>query len=123
MLAAVGRGREPGVDALLRSRSLGVFRLRMVLVFGLFLGLGTVPLWPLVSPQSLRMVLGSGHSLGTVVGKLALQSGLLWLGAVAANRLLSSGSRLYLLRSIRQRELRIWTECESFYFRRGKPFY
>ena len=46
----------------------------MVLGFGLFVGLGAVPLRPLVPSQSLGLVLGARYGVGTVVGKLGITS-------------------------------------------------
>jgi len=42
------------------------------LVFGLFVGLGAVPLWPLVSGFALGLVLDAGHRLGAIVGDVAV---------------------------------------------------
>ena len=47
MLATSGRGYQSFLEPLLRRRPLGLLRLRLVLVLGLFLGLGPIPLWPL----------------------------------------------------------------------------
>src|SRR6185312_17363639 len=58
VLAADCGGCESDVDAVLRSRPLGLYRLRLVLGVGLFLGLGAVPLWALVPQCPLRLVLG-----------------------------------------------------------------
>ena len=71
MLATDGRGRQSRLDAVFQLRTLGLFRLRLVLDVGLFVGLGTVPLWSLVSPSQLGLVLGTGHSLGAFLGRLA----------------------------------------------------
>ena len=46
--------------------------MRLVLVFGLFLGLGAVSLRPLVPAFALGLVLGAGHRLGSVMGDLAV---------------------------------------------------
>ena len=59
--------------AVLRPRTLGLYRLRLVLDFGLFVGLGDLSLRPLVSRPALRLVLVAGHDLGAVVGDLALR--------------------------------------------------
>src|SRR5260221_10351248 len=56
----------------------------MVLVFGLFLGLGALSLWPVVLLSARRLVLGARHLLGAVLGELAPYWFLLWLGAAAA---------------------------------------
>jgi hypothetical protein len=65
---------------------LGLYRLRLVLVFGLFVGLGAIPLWPLVSALALGLVLDAGHRLGAIVGDVAVFKRLLRLGATAAAR-------------------------------------
>ncbi len=62
--------------------------MRLVLDVGLFLGLGTVPLWSLVPAQSLGLVLGAGYCVGPVLGELALHGRLLRLGAGAAGSVL-----------------------------------
>ncbi len=46
--------------------------MRVVLGLGLFLGLGTVPLWPLVPACAVWLVLGTGHGLGTFLGFVAV---------------------------------------------------
>ena len=45
--------------------------MRLVLAIGLLLGLGSVSLWALVFVSTSWLVLGAGHLLGTVLGKLA----------------------------------------------------
>ena len=92
MLAANSSRGESRLDSVLRSRALGLFRLRLVLGFGLFVGLGTVPLRAMVPSQSHWLVLGTGHSLGSIVGELAFQLRLLRLGAAAADCLFSGWS-------------------------------
>ncbi len=72
VLAAHSRGSESRLATLLRSRSLGLHRLRLVLGVGLFVGLGAISLWPLVSQQSLGLVLGARHRLGPVLGELEI---------------------------------------------------
>jgi hypothetical protein len=72
VLAAERGDLQPWLAAVLRSRTLGLHRLRLVLVFGLFLGLGTVPLWPLVSALALGLVLDAGHRLGSIMGDVAV---------------------------------------------------
>ena len=68
MLEAIGSEYQSRVAALLRSWALGLFGLRVVLAFGLFVGLGAFPLWPLVPSHSFGLVLAAGPHLGTVVG-------------------------------------------------------
>ena len=46
--------------------------MRVVLDVRLFVGLGAVSLWPLVSAPSYGLVLGAGHGLGTVLGVLEI---------------------------------------------------
>jgi hypothetical protein len=72
MLAAQRGGLQPRLAAVLRSRTLGLHRLRLVLVFGLFVGLGAVSLRTLVSAFALGLVLDAGHDLGSVMGDLAI---------------------------------------------------
>jgi hypothetical protein len=72
----------------------------MVLGVGLFLGLGAISLWPLVPSQSLGLVLGAGHGLGTLMGKLEIHERLLRLGAIATIRVLSAGPGIHLLRAL-----------------------
>ena len=50
LLAAHRGGPQPRLAALLQWRPLGLYRLRLVLALGLLLGLGAIPLWPLVPP-------------------------------------------------------------------------
>jgi hypothetical protein len=64
--------------------------------FGLFLGLGAVPLWPLVPAFALGLVLDAGHRLGAIVGDVAVFERLLRLGTIAATRGVS-GRRWILL--------------------------
>ena len=45
--------------------------MRLVLEFGLFMGLGAIPLWTLVLPRSPWLVLGAGYGLGPILGMLA----------------------------------------------------
>ena len=59
LLATLGRSRQPLLAALLRRRPMGLYRLRMVLGFGLFVGLGAVSLRALASPPTLGLVLGA----------------------------------------------------------------
>ena len=72
MLAANGRCRQSRLDSVFQLRTLGLYRLRLVLDVRLLLGLGAIPLWPLVPAQSAGMVLGARHGLGAVVGVLAI---------------------------------------------------
>ena len=55
----------------------------MVLGVGLFLGLGAVPLWPLVLRTARRLGLDSGLHLGPELGHLALLWLVLRLGPLA----------------------------------------
>ena len=75
-------------------RALVVDLFRVVLVFGLFVGLGALSLRPLVMPVWRRLGLGAGRSLGTGLGELALHGVVLWLGTLAASRSLRSRARL-----------------------------
>ena len=84
MLAAQRGGLQPRLATVLRSWTLGLHQLRLVLVFGLFVGLGAVSLWPLVSAPAHGLVLDAGHRLGSVVGDLAVFEWLLRLGAASA---------------------------------------
>ena len=72
--------------ALLRWRPLGLHRRRMVLAIRLFMGLGAVSLWPLVSAPALRLGLDARPGLGAGLGDLAVGRGRLRLGSVAAAR-------------------------------------
>ena len=65
------------------TMDIGFTQLRLVLGFGLFVGLGDVSLWPLVSSSAPWLVLVAGHNLGAVMGHVALFRRLLWSGAVA----------------------------------------
>ena len=62
--------------------------MRLVLGVGLFVGLGSISLWPLVSQHPFWVVLGAGYCLGACVGKLEVQWQFLRLGAVATRSLL-----------------------------------
>ena len=84
MLAADGRGLSARVETVWRPRPVGLYRLRLVLVFGLLMGLGGVPLWQMVSSYPMGMVLGPGNGLGSFLGELALLGSLLRLGASAS---------------------------------------
>ena len=84
MLAADGGRHQSHVAALLQLWPVGLFGLRVVLAVRLFVGLGAVPLRPLVPTQPSGLVLGAGPGLGTVLGILAVHRQLLRLGAVAA---------------------------------------
>ena len=75
--------------SLFRPWPLALVKPRMVLVFGLLVGLGAVSLWSLVRLSACGLGLGARHALGAVMGKLALFVLILWLGAVAATCLLA----------------------------------
>src|SRR5438132_805326 len=49
VIRLAGGDREPIVAALLRQRPLALHRYGLVLALRLFLGLGSIPLWPLVA--------------------------------------------------------------------------
>jgi len=83
VLAADGGGGKSYVATLLPGRLLGLVGLRLVLEFVLLLGLGAVPLRPLVLVSALRMGLVSRPGLGAGVGVLAAGARLLRLGAPA----------------------------------------
>src|SRR3954464_8589477 len=85
MLAADGSGCHRWLVSLLQLGPLVMDRLRLVLVLQLFLGLGSVPLWPLVHLPPARLGLGSRYSLGSFLGQLALFTRLLWMGSFAAS--------------------------------------
>ena len=72
LLAAIRGGYQSELAAILRPRSLGLYRLRVVLDVGLFLGLGPFPLWPMVLSRQSGLVLGAGQSVGSVLGLLAV---------------------------------------------------
>ena len=80
-----GRG-LPQLAALLRWRSLGLQRRRVVLAVRLFVGLGAVSLWALVSAPALRLGLDARPRLGAGLGNVAVGWGRLWLGAAATAR-------------------------------------
>ena len=87
LVLATARGCDfPRLAALLRWRLLGLHRRRVVLAIHLFLGLGAVPLWPLVCAPALRLGLAAGPSLGAGLGNLAGRRRQLRLGAAAAAR-------------------------------------
>lgn len=67
--------------ALLRQWTLDQFGLRLVLAIGLFMGVGTVPLWAMAITSSLWLGLDTGHSVGTGMGDLAQFRRLLRMGA------------------------------------------
>ena len=69
---------------LLNQRTLALDRQWVVLVFGLFLGLGSFPLWALVLLSADGLDLGTRHVLGALVGKLAFHSQSLRLGSPPA---------------------------------------
>lgn len=71
MLAADGRCFQSRLATVLRRWTLGLYRFRLVLDFRIFLGLGHLSLWPLVSDATLRLVLVAGYNLGAVLGVLA----------------------------------------------------
>ena len=57
--------------ALLRRGTLGLYRLGMVMGFGLFLGLGAVSLLTMGHASALRLGMVSRHGLGACLGRLA----------------------------------------------------
>ena len=59
---------NPGWQPYCEWRALGLYRLRLVLAVGLLVGLGAIPLWPLVSAQSFGLVLGSRARFGVRPG-------------------------------------------------------
>jgi hypothetical protein len=75
---------------------------RMVLVFGLFVGLGAVPLWTLVQLSPAGLDLGPGFGLGALLGYVALHRFILRLGSVAAWLRLAQWYRAHL----------VWTRCK-----------
>ncbi len=108
LLAPDGCGVVCGLASVLQRWPVGLDGCWLVLVFGLLLGLGAVPLCTLVLPFALGLVLGARFGLGTVVGELALLGRLLWLGAVAARRLLFAELWLHLLWQFLRIELLFW---------------
>jgi hypothetical protein len=69
----------------------------LVLVLGLLVGLGAVPLWALVQLPAAGLALGAGNGLGALVGHVAIYRFVLRLGAVAAGVRLSQRHRPYLV--------------------------
>ena len=82
------------LEALRRLWPMALDRCGLVLVFRLFVGLGSLSLWPL--DLSLRdwLGLGSRHLLGSVLGQLALFFVILWLGSASSRRFFRRGARL-----------------------------
>jgi hypothetical protein len=80
---------------------------RLVLVFGLLMGLGAVSLRALVRLSERGLGLGARHALGSVVGKLALFILVLRLGAVAAVCLLALRIWILLWWRLRGHRLRL----------------
>ena len=101
MLAANCRRERSLLAAILRSRSLVVVRCRLVLVFGLHVGLGAVPLWPVVQLSAIRLALGAGNRVVAVVGDMALLGRILRLGAVAARMRIPQRCRAHVVWSWR----------------------
>ena len=60
------------------------------------MGLGTIPLWTLVSAPTLWLGMDAGRGLGAGVGMLASVRNLLWLGAFTSLRGIYSGGWLEL---------------------------
>src|SRR6266699_334233 len=86
VLATDGGTHEWDLAALLRWGPLAMVGLRLVLELVLFVGLGAVPLWPLVPLSALRLGLVPGSSLGAGVGLLASLGKPLRLVPAAAGR-------------------------------------
>ena len=84
MLATDGGSGQSRLASLCRPGPLVLVGCGLVLVFGLFMGLGTISLWTLVFVAVVGVVLGAGYGLGSLLGDLAFEPVLLWLGAVAA---------------------------------------
>ena len=84
-MLATHRGRlEFSVAPLCGLRSMAVDGLRLVLVFGLLVGLGCFPLWALDVSVRSWLGLGAGHMLGVFMGQLAVYQHTLRLGTPAA---------------------------------------
>ena len=86
MLATADGRNLSRVAALLRWRPLGLLGRWLVLAVGLLVGLGAVPLWPLVYAPALRLGLDARPGLGTGLGDVADDRGRMRLGAAAAAR-------------------------------------
>jgi hypothetical protein len=81
---------------------------RMVLVLGLFLGLGSIPLWSLVLPVRRGLGLVSRYLLGASLGELAIFRRLLRMGAIAACGPLDLRMGIPLQLVLRGGRLRVW---------------
>jgi hypothetical protein len=76
---------------------MAIHKLRVVLAFGLHMGMGAFPLREVVSPSDARLVLDTWKCLGTCLGQLAAYPWLLRLGAIASRSALRFGHRPDLL--------------------------
>ena len=94
MLATDGGRVEFGLASLWRLWPVALVGLWLVLVFGLFLGMGAIPLWAMGLSAWAWLGVGSGHLLGTLVGELAILLQLLWLGTTSAGCALCQRARL-----------------------------
>src|SRR5260370_41695937 len=86
VLATDGGNREWSLAALLRWGPLAVVGLRLVLELVLFMGMGAVPLWPLVPLSALWLGLGTGARLGVGGGLVGALGQPPRLGPLAAGR-------------------------------------
>jgi hypothetical protein len=76
-----------GLSPLFLGWPLGEHRLWLVVGDGLGLGLGSLPLWPLVLAARLRLGMAPRHHLGTGLGGLAIRGRLRGLGSARPVRL------------------------------------
>ena len=100
-VAAYRRGGESKLEALRGSRPLDVDGLRLVLVFGLFVGLGSLSLWPVVHSPTAGLGMGAGYHVGSILGELAVYQQSLWMGAAAAAGSLPQRVSFQLLQQLR----------------------
>src|SRR6266571_806141 len=123
VLATDGGNREWVLAALLRWWPLAVVGLRLVLELVLFMGMGAVPLWPLVPLSALRLGLVPGSRLGAGVGLLAPLGNPLRLGSAAAWRSLCRWNRLDPQRGARRRRRRFRPPAVFFHLCSLRPLY
>src|SRR6185436_7201581 len=120
LLATDCGGGQPQLAALLRSGQMGLHGERLVLAFRLFLGVGAVSLWALVSARETRVVLDAGRRLGAFLGHLALYGPVLRVGAVATPRPFQTRSRPHGGRAPRATQLRLWRQAGRLYLCAGE---
>src|SRR5256885_15935697 len=86
---------------------MGLDRLRMVLAVGLFVGLGSIPLWSMAFEWAVWVGVGARYGLGSGVGDVALFGCLLRLGATATPLRLRCRIRIPLPRFACRHRLRL----------------